>query len=72
MSDRKENAPSNVNLQAEHKLVLEITNLCQRSSLSAKCFQTQAARHRSVAFKCDKTDTATSGGKLLRSGKDFS
>lgn len=46
--------------------------LCHSSSLSARCFQTQAARHRSVAFKCDKTQTATSGGKLLRSGKDSS
>lgn len=48
------------------------TYLSHSSSLSASCFQTQAARHRSVAFKCDRTETATSGGKWLRSGKDSS
>lgn len=45
--------------------------LCQRKSSLAKFCQTHPAKHRSVAFKCDKTRRATSGGSCLRSGNDL-
>ena len=46
------------------------THLCQSISSLPSCFQTQAARQRSVAFRWDSMARLNSGGSWDISGKE--